>query len=142
MPTYTFELRDGSSGIYDEIGIPLPDREHALQYAHGVVRELMNCRELQTRFWRLDVYEDNATRVFEIPFATIDQTLDHLTPELRLMMERLCERRRALTEAAHAARLTMRESRALVALSRGKPYLVTYAGRRTIGRSKSMSRPG
>ena len=142
MPTYTFELRDGSSGIYDEIGIRLPDRERALQYAHDVVRELMSCQEMQTRFWRLDVYEDDATRVFEIPFATVDQTLDHLTPELRMMMERLCERCRALTEVTHAAHTTMRESRALVALSRGKPYLVTCAGNRTIGGSKSMSRPG
>jgi hypothetical protein len=142
MPTYTFELRDGSSGIYDEIGIRLPDRERALQYAHDVVRELMSCCEVQTRFWRLDVYEDNAARIFEIPFATVDQTLDHLTPELRMMMERLCERRRALTEAAHAALRTMRESRALVALSRGKPYLVTYAGDRTIGGSKRTSRLG
>ena len=73
MPTYTFELRDGSCGIYDESGIRLPDREHALQYAHDVVRELMSCQEMQTRFWRLDVYEDDATRVFEIPFATVDQ---------------------------------------------------------------------
>jgi len=150
MPTYTFELRDGSCGIYDESGIRLADREHALQYAHDVIRELMSCCEVQTRFWRLDVYEDNATRVFEIPFATVDRTLDHLTPELRMMMERLCERRRALTEATHAALTTMRESRALVALSRGKPYLVTYAGNmtiggagnRTIGGSKIMPRPG
>jgi hypothetical protein len=142
MPTYTFELRDGSSGVYDEIGIHLPDREHALQYAHDVARELMSRREVQTRCWRLDVYEDNATRVFEIPFATVDQTLDHLVPELRITMERVCERCRALKEATHAAHITMRESRALVALSRGKPYLVTYAGDRTIGGSKSMSRSG
>jgi len=142
MPTYTFELKDGSSGIYDGIGIHLPERGHALQYAHDVARELMSCREVQTRFWRLDVYEDNATRVFEIPFATIDPTLDHLVPELRTTMERLCERRRALAEATYAALVTMRESRALVALSRGKPYLVTYAGDRTIRGSDSMSRRG
>jgi hypothetical protein len=139
MPTYTFELKDGSSGIRDEIGTLLPDRDHALQYAHDVARELMKGRELQARVWRLDVYEDKATRVFEIPFATVDQTLDHLTPELRTMMERLCESRRALNEAAHAAHTTMRESRALIALSRGKPYLVTYAGRRTIASSRSAS---
>jgi len=142
MPRYTFELRDGSSGIHDQIGVHLADREQALQYAYDVARELMSCREEQTRFWRLDIYEDHATRVFEIPFATIDQTLDHLLPELRTILERVCERRRALTEANHAAHITMRESRALVALSRGKPYLATYAGNRTIGVSKSISRTG
>jgi hypothetical protein len=39
-------------------------------------------------------------------------------------MEQLCERHRALSEATHAAHITMRESRALVALSRGKPGIV------------------
>jgi hypothetical protein len=142
MPRYTFDLRDGSSGTRDETGIELPDRDHALRYAHSVARELMSGRELQTRFWCLDVYEDNTTRVFGISFATVDQTLDHLAPELRTMMERICERRRALCEANHAAHITVRESRALVALSRGKPYLVTYAGQRTIRGSKRMSGPG
>jgi hypothetical protein len=142
MPTYTFELRDGSSGTRDETGIHLPDRDHALQYARSVAHELMSGREPQTRYWRLDVYENKATRVFEISFVTVDQTLDHLAPELRTMMEGLCERRRALCEANHAAHITMRESRALVALSRGKPYLVTYAGRRTIRASNRMSEPG
>jgi hypothetical protein len=140
MPTYTFELRDGASGTRDETGVHLPDRDQALQYARSVVRELMSGRELQTRYWRLDVYEEGATPVFELSFATVDQTLDHLAPELRTMMEGLCERHRALCEANHAANITMRESRAVVALSRGKPYLVTYAGRRTV--RGSMSGPG
>jgi hypothetical protein len=34
----------------------------------------MRCREVQSRFSALDVCEDNATRLFEIPFATVDQT--------------------------------------------------------------------
>jgi hypothetical protein len=64
---YTLELRDGSNWIEDEVA--LPDRERAFEYARTVVRELMCCRERQTRTWRLDVYEDKGARVFEIPFA-------------------------------------------------------------------------
>lgn len=129
MPLYTFELRDGSCGIADTIGISLADRDEALCYAHEVIRELMGCREQQTRTWRLDVYEDRDRRVFEIPFARLDETLDHLSPQWRSNIENLCNRSRVLQETYNAARITMRESRALVARSRGKPYLATEAGR-------------
>ena len=132
MPTYTFELKDGSCGITDEIGVNLPDRERALRYAHDIALELMSGREAQTRFWRLDVYEDSRERIFELPFVSIDRTLDHLAPKVRTVIEGLCDRHRSLKEANYAARVTIRESRALIAISRGKPYLATYAGERTI----------
>jgi hypothetical protein len=132
MPLYTFRLSDGSCEIADETGIALPDREHAHKYAHDVIRELMNCREPLTRTWLLGVYEDNRERVFEIPFVSIDQTLDHLRPDLRSKIEDLCGRSRRLTEAVAAAHATLRESRALVAQSRGKPYLAAERGRKTV----------
>ena len=87
MPNYTFELRDGSDPIGDELGVILTDRLDAYYYARGVVRELMCGREAQTRSWRLDVYENSAERVFEIPFASLDRTLDDLLPELRTIVE-------------------------------------------------------
>jgi hypothetical protein len=132
MPVYTFKLRDGSCEVQDEVGVNLPDREQALHYARDVARELMNCREPQTRTWLLGVYENRHERVFEIPFATIDGTLDHLAPELRSKVEDLCDRSRSLKEAISAARLTVRESRALVSRSRGKPYLAAKHGQKTI----------
>jgi hypothetical protein len=132
MPLYTFKLSDGSCEIEDETGVVLPDREHARHYACDVVRELMNCREQQTRTWLLGVYEDNRERVFEIPFVSIDWSLDYLRPELRSTIEDLCGRARRLTEAITAAGATLRESRALVARSRGKPYLAAERGRKTI----------
>jgi hypothetical protein len=132
MPLYTFELRDGSCGIADAVGVGLADRDEALRYAHDVIRELMGCREQQTRTWRLDVYEDHDQRVFEIPFARLDETLDHLSPHWRNNVEDLCNRSRVLQETCNAARITMRESRALVARSRGKPYLATEGGRAII----------
>ncbi|MGH6674323.1 MAG: DUF6894 family protein [Xanthobacteraceae bacterium] len=132
MPLYAFELRDGSRRIEDKTGINLPDRAHALQYAHDVVRELMSCREAETRTWRLDVYEDEGTPVFEIPFASVDATLAYLTPNLRAVMEGWCRGVLSLREAGSAAAVTVRESRALVARSRGKPFLAAAHGQRTI----------
>lgn len=132
MPLYTFELRDGSAPLADRTGVHLADRERALVYAKEVARELIQGREKQARSWRLDVYENRDERVFELAFAAFDPTLDHLAPELRNMVERLCGSYRSCREAVHAAQITMRESRALVALSRGKPYLAASAGEQTI----------
>lgn len=87
MPNYTFELWDGYDPIGDEVGVILTDRADAYQYAQDVVRELMIGREAQTRTWRLDVYENRAERVFEIPFASLAETLDRPHPALRVAME-------------------------------------------------------
>lgn len=132
MPLYTFELSDGSAPLYDDAGVHLPDREHALAYGEEVARELMRGCEAQTRFWRLRINEKDGEEVFEMTFATVDPTLDHLVPELRTTVQRVCDSYRSCKEAVHAAGITMRESRALVARSRGKPYLATVAGDRTI----------
>lgn len=132
MALYTFELRDGSCGIADTVGANFADRDQALCYACDVVRELMSKCERETRTWRLDVYEDHDRRVFEIPFARLDETLDHLAPHWRSKVEDTCNRLRALQEARSAADVTVRESRALVAWSRGKPYLAADRGQKVI----------
>jgi hypothetical protein len=129
MPNYTFQLRDGSDPIEDDIGVTLTDRQDAYHYARGVVRELMSGRETQTRSWRLDVYENSAQRVFAITFASLDATLDHLQPELRVLVEGLCDRDRSLREAEQSAE---RELRARHARARHRPYLITNFGKRTI----------
>ncbi|MFY9762482.1 MAG: hypothetical protein WB772_07170 [Xanthobacteraceae bacterium] len=132
MPNYTFELRDGSGGIDDESGVALTDGVDALRYAQTVVRELMRSREAQTRTWRLDVYDEAGACVIELPFASIDPTLDHLRPELRAMVEKFCDRRRSVDEMIHTARGTVRESQALVARSRGNLYVAARSGEKTI----------
>ena len=120
MPNYTFELRDGSGGIDDETGVSLADGADALHYAQDVVHELMRSREAQTRTWRLDVYDEAGECVIELPFASVDPTLDHLRPELRAMVEKFCDRRRSVDEMIYIARNTVSESQALVARSRGR----------------------
>jgi uncharacterized protein DUF6894 len=131
MPHYTFALQDGDCRVEDGTGVWLADRDRALDHGREVARELMTAREPQTRSWCLDVYE-NGTRVHEIPFATVDQTLDHLHPALRKTVEQSCDRQRSFRQTVSAARATVRESRALVARSRGKPYLATEGGQPTI----------
>jgi hypothetical protein len=136
MPIYTFNLRDGEDGAEDLTGVTLADREQAYRYANEVAQELMKGWELRARFWRLDVYEDDEA-IFDIPFASIDPTLDHMQAELRTGLEAIYDRQRSLKEAIHEARKTVRESRALVAQSRGKPYLATDGGRSTIRNGRS-----
>ena len=131
MPIYCFKLRDGRGGVEDEDGVSLLDNDRAIRYAHDVAHELMKSRELETRSWRLDVYE-RGVRICEIPFASIDPTLDHLTPPQRTMVEKTSERVRSLSDALHAVEATVQETRALVARSRGKPYLASRFGKTII----------
>jgi hypothetical protein len=129
MPNYTFQLRDGRDPIEDDVGVTLTDRQDAYDYARGVVRELASGRETQTRTWRLDVYENSAQRVFAIPFASLDDTLDHHQPELWVEVEGLRDRDRSLREAERGAE---RELCARQARARHRPYLITNLGKRTI----------
>ena len=70
--------------------------------------------------------------IFEIPFAKLDPTLDHLTREHRKLVEHHSRLIRSLKDAVYAARLSESEARSLVALSRGKPYLAADRGRKVI----------
>ena len=67
----------------------------------------MRAREQETRIWRLDACENDGEPVFEIPFASVDPTLDHLPAELRRMFVELGERHRSLMETIHAVRSTI-----------------------------------
>jgi hypothetical protein len=115
MPIYSFKLRDGSGTLEDENGVELADDNSATQYGHDVAHELMKSRELETRSWCLDVYEEGGGRIGEIPFARVDPTLDHLTPKWRTAVEGIAERKRLLGDVISAVDATVQESRALVA---------------------------
>jgi hypothetical protein len=129
MPNYTFQLRDGSDPIDDVIGVTLGNRQDAYQYARGVVRELMIGRETQTRTWRLDVYENSVQRVFALTFASLDDTLDHLEAEMRVLVEGLCDWDRGLCEAAQGAQP---QSRPRFGRADPMPCLITNMGKRTV----------
>jgi Domain of unknown function (DUF6894) len=129
MPIYNFKLRDGSDVLEDETGVTLPNDDSATRYANEVAHELMRSRELETRSWCLDVYEQGGNRIREIPFASVDPTLEHLTPKWRTAVEGIAERKRMLGDAIHAANSTVQESCALVARARGRPYLASRFGK-------------
>jgi hypothetical protein len=133
MPVYTFKLRDGRGGVEDATGVAFPSRDSALRYAHDVVHELMRSREIETRPWCLAIYEGaDDSPICEIPFASVDPSLDHLAPTLRSMVESMSERKRLLSDVIHTAKGTIQESRALVARARGKPYLASRFGKAVI----------
>lgn len=130
--TYTFKLRGDNCGLVDTTGVALTDNASAYQYARSVARELMRSREIQTRYWLLEVYRDGQGPLFDILFARVDPTLDHLRRKLRADVEKVSERKRALKDVIYAASLTLRESQSLLARSRGKPYLIAEDGEITI----------
>ena len=57
-PTYTFTLRSDGCDVNDDVGIALADNASAYGYARTVARELMRCREMQTRYWQIKVSRD------------------------------------------------------------------------------------
>ena len=132
MATYTFTLRSDGCEVNDDVGIALTDNASAYQYARTVARELMRCRETQTRCWRIEVYRDGEGPLFDVLFASVDPTLDHLRCELRALVESASEKRRALKDAVYACQASLRESRSLLARSRGKPHLIAENGEITI----------
>ncbi len=132
VPTYTFRLRSDGYDLEDDTGVVLTDNASAYRYGRAVARELMRSREIQTRYWLLQVYRDGYGPLFDIPFASVDPTLDHLRSELRSLVEKVSEKKRALKDTMSAANFTLRESQSLLARSRGRPYLITENGQITI----------
>jgi hypothetical protein len=70
--------------------------------------------------------------VCDILFASVDPTLDHLRRATRTLVESVNATKRALEDEIYSAKLVMGDSRALVARSRGKPYLITRNGEITV----------
>jgi hypothetical protein len=106
MPKYTFKISDDGGGLEDNTGVILPNAASAYHYACEVVGELMDRREHRTRAWRLDVYE-NATKIFEIPFAGFDSAVHRLAPERR-------GPRRSPSNALNEIRIKHRDATTLV----------------------------
>lgn len=129
MTQYVFDLHDGRGIATVGEQLEFPGDEAAFNHGQDVVRDLMRNRYLQTRSWRLDIFRANGECVAQLPFAQLDPTLDHLISPARALIERWSQSRLALAEEIAVARATIREARALVAQSRGKPYVVAVGGR-------------
>jgi Domain of unknown function (DUF6894) len=138
VPRYTFKLSGNGCPVEDDSGVSLPDIESAYRYACDVVQELMVHRELRTRHWQLEAYEDDGRKIFEIPFAKLDQALDHLTLEYRDLVEHSARLIGSVQDIVYVATNTRREAQALVARSRGRPYLAVRHGRKVFATSPKL----
>ena len=130
MQAFYFHLRAGDHRILDEEGEELPDARAARDHAIQVVRELMRARESRTRHYRLDVCDQDGGLVAEVPFATVDPTLNHLQTDLKRLVERLTDTRREFYETLVDTDRLRLELRAMRFRLRGKPYVVARKGQR------------
>jgi hypothetical protein len=130
MERYLFDLIDGKGKISMDDGIEFPTEDAAIQYGRRVVQELMRNRNEQTRRWRLDIFRiRDGECVAQLPFSEIDPTLDQLSPKTRASIKRWSATYLSLAEQIPATRATVRQSRALLARAKGKPYLIATGGR-------------
>jgi hypothetical protein len=131
MPLYTFGLRADDAKIRDNEGIALASADVAYRYACDVVSELMDRREGKTRHWCLDLYEEG-TKISQIPFVALDQTLDDVSAEFRSQIEYTSQQIRAIKDMLLALKAARQELHALTARARGKPYLAAIEGEKVI----------
>jgi hypothetical protein len=130
MSIFYFDLRNGDAGVVDVDGIDLRDSAEARDHAIQVARELMRHDEVKKRPWRLDVRDHVGTPLFEVAFAAVDPTLDHLEPEFRNLVESLSASRRRLQETIFKSKLLARGAQAAEARKVRKLYLVAVSGQR------------
>ena len=128
MANYFFTLRQGGYTISDPDGRDVPDDGAAAAHAHCVAQELMKNCELEARSWQIDVYDSTGHCVVQVPFVRVDPSLNHLSPPARQLVEKWCVALRELAEAVASAKKTMHRSQALLARSRGLPYLAAEDG--------------
>ena len=99
MAIYSFKLRSDANVFADNAGVSLPKPKLAYHYACDVVRELMRRRESETRCWSLEVHEQSQGKLFDIPFAEMDSTLEALSENWRNVVEQLWQQGRSLQDA-------------------------------------------
>jgi hypothetical protein len=123
MPTYHFHLVTLDSRVLDFNGTELPDEASAREHAQQVACELMRHREPQTRSWRVKVTDSARRPCFELLFASVDSTIDHLTPELRATVEHVCSQSASLFEMIGTVQNSLAMAKAMLARAEGRPHL-------------------
>jgi hypothetical protein len=130
MATYYFNLKDGRNTVPDIDGTELIDDAGARAHAVLVAREAMRNNEKRTRNWRIQVCGADRKALFEVLFASVDETIDHLHPEIRQSVENVSTKFASLSDAIHDVRMSMLELRTTLARSEGAPHLVALNGLR------------
>ncbi len=130
MAGFVFRIENGARCLAAEDGVELPNAAVAKGYAIEVARELMKGDELEKRSWRMDVLDEGRDLVIALPFVRVDPTLDHLRPDLRDLIERLYETRRACEETLLRFDSLELWLRAMRGGLRRRPCLVARNGQR------------
>src|SRR5690242_16279350 len=99
MQTYYFNLKDGAKVIPDPEGTECADDEAARQHGVIVAREAMRNNEPETRKWRIQICDAGRKPLFEVLFATVDESMDHLPHEMRKSVEKLSWQMASLCDA-------------------------------------------
>jgi hypothetical protein len=107
MPLYYFVLKSDGEKLADEQGEELANLGAARCYAETIARELMQSRELDTRFWRIEVCDDYVRPLFEVSFAEVDRTIGHLPLAWRDAIHRTCLRMGRLNDTISRVRSTI-----------------------------------
>jgi hypothetical protein len=128
MATYYFHLKTPAGTIRDPDGTDLPDELSAREHARLVACELMQHRQQRTRSWRIDVCDGEGWRCVDLLFASVDDSLRHLTPELRSSVENLCAKSPSLSEAINAIKLRLVQVKGTIARSERAPYVAAVNG--------------
>ena len=129
MPRYYFNLKRRDGTLVDPDGLDLPDQTAAREHALQVMSELMRNANVRTRAWRLAVMDLDRQSCFELLFASYDDSMAHLPPEFRSLVEMACRRHASLMDAMVDVRTTLLQIRGTLARSDRKPYIATQDGR-------------
>jgi len=130
MATFYFNLKNGRTTIPDADGTELLDEAEARLHAVVVAREVMRNNEVRTRNWRIEVCGTDRGALFEILFASVDETMNHLPSDLRTSVENVSTKFASLSDSIHDVRMSMLELRTTLARSEGAPHLATLNGLR------------
>jgi hypothetical protein len=132
MTRFYFDLLASDQLVRDEDGMDCCDSNAAQEYGRRIAREILQGNELSKRHWRLRIYDRHERRLpmAELLFASADPTLDHFTSRLRGSIEDMCRRHAELMECAAELKMTIHETRAVLARHGGKPFLAATGGRR------------
>jgi hypothetical protein len=117
MPRYYFDLKNSDGTLLDPDGTELLDEAAAREHARHVMLELMRNASVRTRMWRLTISDQGRMSCFECLFASHDDSIAHLRPELRSSVETVCHEHGALADAIVDVRTTILQIRDTLARS-------------------------
>lgn len=119
MPRFFFDLNRRGILLRDDDGTELPDEGAARAHAKDVARELLRNNEWRARNWRLQIRDSAGAHCSELFFSSLDDSLAHLTPELRSSIDALCRGTAYLSDAISSVQTTLEDVRETLASAAG-----------------------